>query len=286
MRLQKALGQHLLTNPSILKRLVAALGDIKDETVVEIGGGTGNLTQFLEKAINLSEAHSGGGSGDKERLIAKKLIIYELDKNLSHILQQKFPVAEIRNEDFLKADLRQYHHHYLLIGNIPYFLTGRILRKVLREENYPKAAVLTLSKEQGEKLLSPRKSAFGPRKVRGNFWSNWLQIWGETSKICTIKATNFFPAPKVDSIAIKIAFYKEPLVADPEDFVKFLKVLFRRPKQTIFNNLKNGFTQISTQINIDTEISRKTLNLRPHQLSFEEVLELYKLLHIKPLQHC
>lgn len=243
MKLKKSLGQHVLINQRLLQKITLSLGEIKDRPVVEIGGGTGQLSQFL--------------------LPAKKLIVYEIAENLAALLREKFPKIEVINQDFLQAELEKFKHNYLLIGNIPYFLTGRILRKVLREQNYPKAAVLTLQKEYGEKMLG---------RPKPNFWSNWLKVWGEISKVCSIKAKNFLPAPQVDSIAIKIEFFRRPLLDEPENFAKFLKTVFRQPKRTVRNNLKHRFNSFSLS---DQTAIKAIENLRPHQLNFQQIFELY-----------
>ena len=298
---KKSLGQHILHGEGILKKIAGALGDIGDEIVVEIGGGTGNLTGFLVNNIFLHTTFSQSSQsvrssgepllishpadssltlGDQSRRgyeacpqksciqkNTKKLMVYELDNDLAELLKGKFPDAEIKNENFLQADLAQFKNNYLLIGNIPYFITGQILRKVFTLENYPKIAVFTISKEQGEKFLSVR-SAQG--KVSGSFWSNWIKVWGKVEKVCTIKASSFFPPPKIDSIAIKINFYKKPIISEPENFVKFLKIIFNRPKQTTVNNLKGAYGNEGVKKFIE-ELG----TLRPHQLTFEQVLKLY-----------
>jgi 16S rRNA (adenine1518-N6/adenine1519-N6)-dimethyltransferase len=236
MRVKKFLGQHFLKNKKILKFLANSLGDIKNKIVVEIGGGHGELTQFLYKKC--------------------KLFVYEIDKELVEILKEKFPDAEIINEDFLKAGLEKFKHNYYLIGNIPYYLTGKILRKIFDIKNYPKVAVLTLQKEYGKKILGlPHK----------NFLSIWVSIWCKPEKLFIIKRKCFYPEPKVDSIALKFIFYKKPKIDHPGNFEKFLKILFKNPKRTIYNNLKGKIK--------DLEIDK---NLRPHQLSFEDILKLYK----------
>jgi 16S rRNA (adenine1518-N6/adenine1519-N6)-dimethyltransferase len=231
----KALGQNFLKNRLFLKEIANNLNIKEDDTLVEIGGGHGELTQFLLKA--------------------KKLIVYEIDKDLANFLKEKFsefPNVEIMNENFLKADLKKFNHQYKLVGNIPYNITGLIFRKILTLENFPQVFILTLQKEVGEKIL-----------YQNSFLSFWLKIWGEIEKIDFIKNKFFFPQPKVDSIILKINFYQEPLVNDPEDFVKFLKKVFRQPRKMLKNN-----------INLPKEFNHLA-NFRPHQLSLKDILDLY-----------
>jgi 16S rRNA (adenine1518-N6/adenine1519-N6)-dimethyltransferase len=232
---KKALGQNFLKNRLFLKEIAKNLNIQENDTLVEIGGGHGELTRFLLKA--------------------KKLIVYEIDKNLANFLQERFsnfPNVEIVNEDFLKADLKKFAHQYKLVGNIPYGITGLIFRKVLTLENFPQVFVLTLQKEVGEKILK-----------QNSFLSFWLKIWGEVEKIDFVKNKYFFPQPKVDSMILKINFYQKPLVDDPEKFAKFLKQVFRQPKKMLKNN-----------INLPQEFNHLA-NFRPHQLSLENILALY-----------
>jgi 16S rRNA (adenine1518-N6/adenine1519-N6)-dimethyltransferase len=229
------LGQNFLKNRLFLKEIANNLNIQENDMLVEIGGGHGELTQFLLKA--------------------KKLIVYEVDKNLANFLKERFsnfPNVEIINEDFLKADLKKFNHQYKLVGNIPYRITGLIFRKVLTLENFPQVFVLTLQKEVGEKILK-----------QNSFLSFWLKIWGKVEKIDFVKNKYFFPQPKVDSMILKINFYQKPLVDDPEKFAKFLKQLFRQPKKMLKNN-----------INLPQEFNHLA-NFRPHQLSLEDILALY-----------
>jgi len=234
----KKLGQVFLKNKKILRDLASSLGDINNEIVVEIGGEHGELSQFLTNA--------------------KKLIIYEIDKKLAEILKNKFPQAIIKNENFLNADLSIFENDFLLIGNIPYSITGKIIKKIFTLEEHPKLAVLTLQKEYGEKLLGSDGN---------NFLYSWIKIWCEPQKLFIIKKKNFFPTPKVDSIAIKFTFLKKPLVEDFKNFEFFLKNLFKYPNRNILNNLKD--------LKFIEKINEKILYKKPHQLSFEEILEIF-----------
>jgi len=228
-------GQNFLKNRLFLKEISDNLSIKEDDIIVEIGGGHGELTQFLLKA--------------------KKLIVYEIDKSLANFLKEKFygfPHIEIINENFLNADLQKFNHQYKLVGNIPYNITGLIFRKVLTLENFPRVFVLTLQKEVGEKILK-----------QNSFLSFWLKIWGKLEKIDFVKNKYFTPRPKVDSIILKIDFYQKPLIDDPEKFVRFLKQIFRQPKKMLKNN-----------INLPKEFNHLA-NLRPHQLSLENILALY-----------
>ncbi|GIW68037.1 MAG: ribosomal RNA small subunit methyltransferase A [Candidatus Parcubacteria bacterium] len=234
--MKKALGQNFLKNRLFLKEISNNLTIKAEDIIIEIGGGHGELTQFLLKA--------------------KKLIVYEIDKNLAEILKNKFKNfqnVEIVNENFLKADLKKFNHQYKLVGNIPYRITGLILRKILTLDNFPQVFVFTLQKEVGEKILA-----------NNNFLSHWIKIWGKVEKIDFIKNKYFWPQPKVDSVTLKIKFYSQPLVKEPEAFAQFLRSFFKHPRRMLKNNLDlpQNFNHLA--------------NLRPHQVSFEKIIEIYQ----------
>lgn len=242
MKIKKYWGQHFLKNKKFLKFLASSLEDIHNNIVVEIGGGHGELTQYLTSA--------------------KRLIVYEIDKNLCKILKNKFKNIEIINQDFLKADLSKFKNNYYLIGNIPYYFTGLILRKIFSIKEHPKIAILTLQKEYGEKLLG---------KDKNNFLNLWAKVWCDIKKLVIIKKDQFYPKPKVDSVALKFIFFKEPGIKKTDDFEKFLKIIFKQPKRKIYSNLKKYYNL--------KNIEKELLEKRPHQLSFEEVLKIFQALY-------
>lgn len=233
----KKWGQHFLKNTKILRFLADSLGDIHNKIVVEIGGGHGELSKYL--------------------LDAKKLIIYEIDRDLAKILKSRFKSAKIINEDFLKADLSVFKNNYYLIGNIPYSITGEIIRKIFSKDEHPQIAVLTMQKEYGEKILG---------KDGNNFLHSWINIWSKIKKLLVIKRNNFFPTPRVDSIAIKFIFYKKPLIDDYKSYENFLKKIFQYANKNLKNNLKNFDLS-----KVDKEILAK----KPHQLSSPQLINLY-----------
>lgn len=225
-------SQHFLRNRKVLHKISQVLEITPKDLIIEIGGGHGELTQFL--------------------LNASKVIVYEIDPELANSLQNKFPKIEVRQQDFLQANLSQFQHNYKLVGNIPYAITGQIFRKVLQQENYPKLLVFTLQKEVAEKMLA---------KPKANFWSHWISIWGKIEKVLSVPAKYFQPKPKVDSMVIKITFFSKPLVEKPENFAKFLKNLFAYPKRKLKNQL--------------IEVPETYQTKRPFELTLAEILEIF-----------
>ncbi|BCX15270.1 MAG: ribosomal RNA small subunit methyltransferase A [Candidatus Parcubacteria bacterium] len=238
---QKRFSQNFLKNKGFLKLIAQNLDINKDDTIIEIGGGHGELTQYL------SSGH--------------KIIVYEIDKRLAFRLKNKFKENKniiIKNQDFLKAKLSLFNNNYKLVGNIPYGITGLIFRKILTLKNKPKILVFTIQKEKAQTMLQPH-----------SLWNNWIKIWGDIQRIAIIDKKNFQPQPKVDSAIIKINFYNQPLVDKPELFIKFLKKIYQRPNKKIKNNY---------QLPPDLMIYN---NLRARQLTFNDLIFIYKSLNKK-----
>lgn len=243
MKRFKKLGQYFLKDKKILRRISESLEITKEDLVIEIGGGHGELTQFL--------------------LPAKKVIVFEIDPFLAEILRKKFnhySQVEIKEGDVLKFPFYQMAPDYKLIGNIPYYLSGQIIRLLINSTKRPKIAVLTFQKEFAEKLLGlPHQ----------NFLSVLLKlITGRIEKVAYISKNLFRPPPQVDSLALKFIFNQKSV---SDCFVRFLKILFSSPRKKISNNLKNSIFKKKLQ-----EISPEILNLRAHQLSLDQILQLFE----------
>ena len=137
--LKKGLGQNLLTDEACLNRIVEAAGISKDDTVIEIGTGTGILTMELAKK-------------------AKKVITFEIDKRIVEIAREYLKDCanvEIINEDFLKADPASYTLYpcpLKFVANVPYYITTPIIEKML--ELSFSSAILTVQREFAQRMVA------------------------------------------------------------------------------------------------------------------------------------
>lgn len=222
----RKLGQHFLKDKSILKRIVQALDLRGSDVVVEIGPGHGELTEELRN--------------QNPKL---KIIAIELDKNLAHFLKNKFSgdkYIEIIEGDVLKilpepnTRYKIQNTEYKLIGNIPYYITGHLLRIIGGLEHKPSKTVLLIQKEVAQKVcaLSPHSSLL----------SLSVQFWADCKIIEIVSKKYFFPSPKVESAVIELATKKDGdkdgSVAD--EYYAFIKKAFKQPRKTLFNNLVSG----------------------------------------------
>ena len=259
IRPKKQLGQVFLKERKILELIADSLGLEGKGNVLEIGAGYGNLTEVLLGKL---------GKG--------KVFALEKDEELAALLEEKFngekvvvvkgDVREIGLESFLeKKGIKK------IIGNIPYYLSGWLLGEVLDFRSYPEKLVLVLQKEVGEKILSEK----------GSFLSQAFSFVSQVKKIRLVKAGSFYPRPKVDSMIVRFSFFgKQENYGFRAGFFRFLKISFRQPRKALFSNLeKGGFSKVDLMSALEN--SDLDLRVRPHQLSLEAWLKLFRILEGK-----
>ena len=254
IKAKKNLGQNFLVDENVLKKIVS-LKEIKNKFILEIGPGTGNLTQHI---LNKGP---------------KKLIAVEKDENLVFLLKEKFnDKITIINDDILKTNEKSLNKEKLIVfGNLPYNISTEILAKWILNLDHKNFwfdyLVLMFQKEVAERIVSKfNSSTYGRLSILANWKLN-------INKICDIKPISFFPKPKVDSTLLlfepKEVFYP---FKNPKNLEKITRIFFnqrRKKLKTPFNILFKDKINISTKLEID-------LNLRPHNLKPEVYYELTK----------
>lgn len=220
MKAKKSLGQNFLKSERALNTIVES-GDIsQSDTVLEIGPGLGALTEKLLKT-------------------GAKIVAVEKDDQLFEILKEKFSSEistsqlDLIHDDILNFELKI--KNYKLIANIPYNITGAILRKFLSSVHQPKVMVLLVQKEVAERIVS--------RDDKESILSISIKAYGTPSYIETVKAGSFAPAPQVDSAIIKIEnisknFFNE---FSEENFFKLLQAGFQSKRKKLSSNLSQVF---------------------------------------------
>jgi 16S rRNA (adenine1518-N6/adenine1519-N6)-dimethyltransferase len=196
MKAKKSLGQNFLKSEIALRKIVEA-GEIKEgDIILEIGPGKGALTKkLLEKS--------------------DKVIAVEKDDGLFEFLQTKF-VEEIKdgklvllNKDILELDsARQDLAEYKIIANIPYNITGAILKKFLTEKNQPESMILMVQHEVAKRIIA--------RDGKESILSISVKAYGEPKMIMKVSARYFSPAPKVDSAIIAIKNISRKIFTSPQ----------------------------------------------------------------------
>ena len=249
VRPKKALGQHFLTDQNIARKIVDQLSpDL--ESVIEVGAGTGVLTQFMVNEI-LDKFH-----------------VIEIDKESIAYLEKHFPMLGDRlvEGDFLKADLSQYgRQNMAIIGNFPYNISSQIFFQVLKYKEQVVEVVGMVQKEMAERMAAKEGS-----KTYG-ILSVLMQAWYDIDYLFTVHENVFNPPPKVKSAVIKMRRNAvTDLGCDEKLFVNIVKQAFNQRRKTLRNSLRS---MLSPEI-----INNEVFNQRPEQLSVQEFIALTNLI--------
>ena len=246
-RAKKSLGQNFLKDHKVLERIAEVLDVKESDTVVEIGPGHGELTRRILKYS------------------PKKLIAIEKDGELIDAFLEELvnahPNLQIIQSDALK-EIPQVDYPYKLVGNIPYYITGHLLRTLQEVSRKPSIIVLTLQKEVANRLCSE------PPKM--NFLAATVQFWAKPEIVRYISKKSFNPSPKVDSAVVKITpLSPQPSEKESLSYYALVKSLFKQPRKTILNNLRDlGATK---EILSDEKINPSA---RPQDLEIKDVGKL------------
>tara|TARA_B100000029_G_C17418301_1_gene903335 strand:- start:38 stop:829 length:792 start_codon:yes stop_codon:yes gene_type:complete len=244
---KKSLGQNFLIDKNIIKKIVE-VGNIKNEsTILEIGAGTGSLTEYiLEKK-------------------PKKFFIIEKDKNLVDFLNNKFgKKIHTINDDVLNVTENLISTEKLIVfGNLPYNISTQILSKWitnLDQKNWYENYILMFQKEVANRILATTNSKeYG----RLSILSNWKL---DIKKILDINASCFMPKPKVTSTLLKFTPKKKFLkLKNPKNLEVVSRVFFNQRRKKI----KNPLNQLFKKPDIIIEKLKLNINLRPQNLSPE-----------------
>jgi 16S rRNA (adenine1518-N6/adenine1519-N6)-dimethyltransferase len=274
----KKLGQHFLKNKTILDTIIGSLELEEGDCVIEIGPGHGELTIPL-----LSTASDLGCSIlsiEKDHSLIATLV--ELQQKEG---KEKF---EVREGDALKilpevvatmvgtTTKNKKFSNYKIVGNIPYYITGKLLRTMSDLENKPAMAVLMIQKEVAERMC-----AVPPEMNR---LAASVQFWAEAEIIAHVPKKDFSPPPEVDSAVIllrskNIALKKagestsNTKKIDPEHYYQTVRGVFAQPRKNLINNIfemagkklsKTEIVGFLKKIGIDPEG-------RPQNLTIEQI---------------
>lgn len=185
---KKSLGQNFLINAGILEKIVSAAELSSGDTVLEIGPGIGNLTKLLSEK-------------------AGRVVATEKDRRLIDSLREKFKNTniEIFEGDVLKLDIGKLFENfkfkieiydYKIVGNIPYYITSRLLKTIFEEWPKPKLIVLTVQKEVAKRIVA--------KPPNMNLLALSVQFYSDAKIISYVSRGSFRPMPKIDSAIIKL----------------------------------------------------------------------------------
>lgn len=244
MKNNKALGQHWLYNRVILEEIAElAYGGVDDEkskasVCVEIGPGLGTLTASLLRRFD-------------------EVIAVEFDERLAQNLPGSFPGKSLKviNDDILSVDLNFIQEKYVIAGNIPYYITSPIIKKVLTLKHPAERVVLLVQKEVADRLVDEKETVL----------SLFVKNYADVKPGPVVLKGEFTPPPKVDSAVIVL----KPHAAIVGDKVfELIKRGFAAPRKKLVHNLmglasKEELTKKMIELNIN-------LDARPGDLKLEE----------------
>ena len=271
-RTKPKLGQHFLNSEDAAARIVDALGDVTQSTVLEIGPGKGILTSFLAKR-------------------ARRLIAVELDRVLTAQLRLKFGMA--RNVEVLEADILAIDFDSLfgpkpglgrpgielkpepvkVVGNLPYYITSDILLRLFEFSKYFESIVIMVQKEVADRIAAePGGRDYG-------VLSATAQLHARVEKLFTLPPGAFSPPPKVHSTVLRLTMdpQQEKLGVAGDGFIDFLRLSFGQKRKTLWNNLKGQYPDA------DLKRALAEANVKPaaraETLSLEKSAEVFRALH-------
>jgi len=248
LRAEKSLGQNFLQDPFALEKIISAAEINSTDTVLEIGPGLGSLTRYL--AVS-----------------AKEVVAVELDlKMLPPLKAILVPYQNVRvlHGDILKLapDELIEEQDYVVVANIPYYITSAVIRHLLESKSKPRRIVLTIQKEVAERICAK------PGDM--SLLALSVQVYGKPRIAARIPAEAFFPPPKVDSAVLCVDIYPTPRIK-PEllnTFFKLIKAGFSQKRKTLRNSLSAGLrispanaVDMLTRANVDPQRRAETLSI-------------------------
>lgn len=260
-RTKPKLGQHFLASEDMAVRILDALGDTSQYTVLEIGPGRGMLTSLLAKN-------------------ARRLIAVELDRVLAAQLRLKFGMS--RNVEIIEADVLAIDFDSLfgpkpglgrpgieltpqpvkVVGNLPYYITSDILLRLFAFSKYFESIVIMVQKEVADRIAAePGGRDYG-------MLSATAQLYARVEKLFTLPPGAFVPPPKVNSTVLRLTIdpQQEKLGVAGDGFIDFLRLSFGQKRKTLWNNLKEkyeapGLKRALAEAQVKPNVRAETLSL-------------------------
>lgn len=248
IRPSKSLGQNFLVDSNALERVISAAEISWGDEVLEIGPGLGSLTRRLAE-------------------VSKRVVAVEVDEKFTPILNDGlafFENVELIFADILEMDVGDLFSEpgYVVVANIPYYITSALLRHLLETPQPPARLTLTVQKEVAERICAGA----------GQFslLALSVQVYGHPRIVAKIPAGAFYPAPKVDSSIVRVDIYDDPLIQRKklDSFFKLTKAGFSQKRKTLRNSLAGGMgwgkekaKEVLLKADIDPQRRAQTLTI-------------------------
>lgn len=261
----KRYGQNFIENVDLLNKIADAAEITKNDVVLEIGVGAGTLTRVLAGR-------------------AKKVVGYEIDKNLAPVLAETLSGienAEVVFRDFMRETVENVREavgdEFIVVANLPYYITSPITMRLLEEFPECKRLVIMVQKEVAERFTAKNAT-----KDYGSITAS-IDYYGDAKYAFTVTRENFYPAPNVDSAVVRIDRNKKYFVNSEKAFKETLRIAFLSRRKTLVNNLINNLPidrplaeALLSELNFD-------LSVRGEVLSTQDFANLSNLLFDKKI---
>jgi 16S rRNA (adenine1518-N6/adenine1519-N6)-dimethyltransferase len=260
---RKGWGQHFLIDRNILNKVVRTAKVGKEDIVLEVGPGLGEMTIALARQ-------------------AKRVIAIEIDPKLVEILKKKmapYPNVEVIKRDILKVDF--YHFLYQegqqikVVANLPYQISTPLLSRFIESRNVFFTLTLMLQKEVAERMVAlPGEKEYGPLSI-------FVQMVSDLSISFFIKPSAFFPPPKVDSAVVHMVWKEKSMIelGDEKWFKRVVKGCFSYRRKTLINALKHSGLSLPRDIVERMERIGIDPQRRPETLKLQEFARLTEALN-------
>jgi len=261
---RKSLGQNFLIDQNILKIIIHSLEPEKEDCILEIGTGIGTLSAFLSTQI-------------------KQVISIEKDRKLIPIIKENlspFNNIEMIFEDvmnfnfniFLQENIKKGRKINKIVGNLPYYISIPLIRKIIKLGKNIKIAVFLVQKEVGKRLMAqPGEKDYGILSIATQYYSM-------PSKVHIVPATVFYPKPKVNSMIIRLDIMEKPRIKvdDEKVFFEIVRASFQQRRKRIINSLANYFQGKIDKVEIENILEKTGIDksLRGETLTLEEFAKL------------
>jgi len=250
---KKSLGQHWLHDKATLNYIVDSADITPDDTVLEIGPGTGTLTTKLLDC-------------------GAKVIAVEKDRKLAANLD-KHKNLRVVPGDILAFDTGQLPVGYKVVANIPYYLTSNLLRVLSESANPPAIMVLLIQKEVAERIAA--------RPGQMSLLAISVQLYFEPTLGAVVPARLFTPVPKVDSQVVILKRHKKPLFEDldSQKFFQLVKAGFSERRKKLRSSLAGGLNISKDQAEVLLKKASVSPNARAQELSLKDWHKIYQVFH-------
>jgi len=251
---KKGLGQNFLISPKVLRTILQASEITPQDTILEIGPGTGVLTHHLAAA--------------------RCVVAIELDETLVQILRQE--LAQYPNIHIVQGNILEIEHpqlvaelcgiekNYKIIGNLPYYITSHAIRRFLEIQPSPSLVIIMVQKEVAERITAT------PPKM--SLLAVSVQYYAIPEMVTLVRRTAFIPPPEVDSAVLRLRVREHPLFPDiPSDiYFRIVSAGFAQKRKSLLNSLSSSLNLPKSRIATLLDKASIDHNVRAEQLTLED----------------